>query len=521
MDMLAIMMGNMLQSTARCTNAAGGGVSSVAQAGVNLEGDSAFLQLLGSSIQSRQIIPVPAGETADPAAIMKTTGGRDTLIRDEKGSNDLPVASVMNILNKLCSMASERGKGAELLPELQGRADALLAELQKLTGQNGMMTSEMQERLRGVLNPAAVNREEQLAKHLSEMQGESSGEQNASEMPSALIASLNILLTKAADSKASEKPVSEGGNVQVSSVALPAVSVERQPQGKAVTLLGQDQESDPEDVKSAAAEVTGRSVAKHHTEMAVGEVNQVKPRANTGNELKGADAAALVDLKVQEAVRQPARSEGRDPAVPEVVAGEESVKLESMASDMKGEAPAGLKVEPFRPEMIIGSHAGSKVSAGTITEPVTAGTREIVSHEQIISQVKEKLAEQRISADNGQVTLKLHPAELGELKITVRMDDQRVRVDVVAENRMVKDALMQNVESLKEALARQNVAMERFEVSTGGRQLFDQGFREGRQQEQQFVSRGSAWLTGRNNDRSEDVATQWQARENALLDMMM
>jgi len=33
------------------------------------------------------------------------------------------------------------------------------------------------------------------------------------------------------------------------------------------------------------------------------------------------------------------------------------------------------------------------------------------------------------------------------------MDDQRLRVEIVAENRAVKDALMENLGSLKEALA--------------------------------------------------------------------
>ncbi|NTV85066.1 MAG: flagellar hook-length control protein FliK, partial [Bacteroidales bacterium] len=97
-----------------------------------------------------------------------------------------------------------------------------------------------------------------------------------------------------------------------------------------------------------------------------------------------------------------------------------------------------------------------------------------VSSEQILDQVRSRLAEHRIDPDNGQVTLRLHPQELGELKISVRMDDQRLRVEIVAENRTVKDALMQNIASLKVALARLNLEVKRFNVTTASRKFCKQ-----------------------------------------------
>jgi flagellar hook-length control protein FliK len=139
-----------------------------------------------------------------------------------------------------------------------------------------------------------------------------------------------------------------------------------------------------------------------------------------------------------------------------------------------------------------------------------------------VSQVKEKLAEHRITQDNGQVTIRLNPAELGELKINVRMDDQRLRIEIVAENRTVKDALMENLGTLKEALARQNIEMKQFDVSTGSKQFFHQGFREGRQQEQQYVApRQAGWLTGNMTALAQSAPAVWQPRANALLDMVM
>jgi flagellar hook-length control protein FliK len=88
-------------------------------------------------------------------------------------------------------------------------------------------------------------------------------------------------------------------------------------------------------------------------------------------------------------------------------------------------------------------------------------------HRSILSQVKDG-AVIHDAKGNGQMNIRLNPAELGELNIRVRMEDGRVRVDVQADNRMVKDLLMSNLDTLKEALAGRNFTMEGFEVSTDG-----------------------------------------------------
>lgn len=106
-----------------------------------------------------------------------------------------------------------------------------------------------------------------------------------------------------------------------------------------------------------------------------------------------------------------------------------------------------------------------------------------VNHDQIFSQVREKLAAVDMGRDGGQVVLRLNPEELGELKINVRMDSQRLRIDIVTESPTVKEALLNNMNSLREVLAKQNIVMDRFDVSTGGH--FQQAFRDGRTWEQQ------------------------------------
>jgi len=48
------------------------------------------------------------------------------------------------------------------------------------------------------------------------------------------------------------------------------------------------------------------------------------------------------------------------------------------------------------------------------------------------------------------------------------MDNQRLTVEIVTDNRSVTEALRQNHDSLKETLAKQNIKMDSFNVTTGG-----------------------------------------------------
>jgi flagellar hook-length control protein FliK len=88
-------------------------------------------------------------------------------------------------------------------------------------------------------------------------------------------------------------------------------------------------------------------------------------------------------------------------------------------------------------------------------------------HESILSQIKDGVVTQD-SKGNGQMSIRLNPGELGELKIQVRMDDNKLHVEVHADNKMVKDLLMSNLDSLKDSLTSKNFTMEGFDVSTGG-----------------------------------------------------
>jgi flagellar hook-length control protein FliK len=137
-----------------------------------------------------------------------------------------------------------------------------------------------------------------------------------------------------------------------------------------------------------------------------------------------------------------------------------------------------------------GNVEGASV-ANNASVPVQNDARQSSLSEQILPQVKESLANHEVKAGNEQIVLRLSPENLGELKVNLSMDGQSLKVEIVAQNHMVRDALLQNTDSLKESLARQNISMQSFNVTTGnpGQRQQQGNWRESDRQQQ------NAWMT--------------------------
>ncbi|MBC7964090.1 MAG: flagellar hook-length control protein FliK, partial [Steroidobacteraceae bacterium] len=95
--------------------------------------------------------------------------------------------------------------------------------------------------------------------------------------------------------------------------------------------------------------------------------------------------------------------------------------------------------------------------------------------EQVAHQIRERLSQHEVKPGNQQITLTLSPENLGELKMNLNLQGQRLSVEIVTENRAVRDAILQHSDSLKESLARQNISVESFDVTTGGKGSGNQG----------------------------------------------
>jgi flagellar hook-length control protein FliK len=97
-------------------------------------------------------------------------------------------------------------------------------------------------------------------------------------------------------------------------------------------------------------------------------------------------------------------------------------------------------------------------------------------------------------------------------------------VEIVTETRTVRDAIVQHADALKESLARQNITMESFDITTGGKNSGNQGqnqnaWRElARQQQQQFWTSSGRYLSAQADLPSGQAAYQRQ-KEHSMLDI--
>ncbi|MFO1062329.1 MAG: flagellar hook-length control protein FliK [Pirellulales bacterium] len=70
----------------------------------------------------------------------------------------------------------------------------------------------------------------------------------------------------------------------------------------------------------------------------------------------------------------------------------------------------------------------------------------------------------RLGADGGQVTLRLHPPELGVLNVTVKIEGNTLSAKLQTESTAAQQALLENLPQLKDKLAEQGVEVTRFQV---------------------------------------------------------
>jgi flagellar hook-length control protein FliK len=102
--------------------------------------------------------------------------------------------------------------------------------------------------------------------------------------------------------------------------------------------------------------------------------------------------------------------------------------------------------------------------------------------EQVVKQVIDHFAKHEVKSGSEQIVLRLSPENLGELKVNLRMENQRLTVEIVTENRMVRDAILQNSDTLKDSLAKQNIKMDSFSVSSDSNSNDSLAGRNGRNQ---------------------------------------
>ena len=141
--------------------------------------------------------------------------------------------------------------------------------------------------------------------------------------------------------------------------------------------------------------------------------------------------------------------------------------------------------------------------AASLTVPADLPPQE--QRDQLVRQLAERMSRYEVRDGVDRITVRVNPEHLGQVQLHFRMDNHRLQVEVMAENRQTRDALVLHSETLREALSRQNIIMESFDVSTGGRWSGSSGqesqqWRELARQRQQTAS----WMpSGRYRDQAQ------------------
>lgn len=215
----------------------------------------------------------------------------------------------------------------------------------------------------------------------------------------------------------------------------------------------------------------------------------------------------------------------RQPEQPEAASGEASSSLtkEFVSTQQVAEPvrtithPIPVAQQPVTPE----------TTAAAPVQATQAETTRTEMHESIAGQVRERLAGHEVKSGSDQIVFRLSPENLGDIKVHLRMDDQRLKVEIVAENRLAREGLLQHVDSLKESLSRQNISMDKFSVTSGNSQAGGQwgGNNQGEWRELAKNRQAQQWLaSGGYRMQADEVVPPVQqiyqaTREHSMLDL--
>ncbi|MCU0712741.1 MAG: flagellar hook-length control protein FliK [Pirellula sp.] len=140
----------------------------------------------------------------------------------------------------------------------------------------------------------------------------------------------------------------------------------------------------------------------------------------------------------------------------------------SVTSALAASADSGLTADRGAMEPLVsGSGRGESAAAANRG----AGRTEGATGSSALSRFQQNKLVQRVlkgleqlSSGGGQVKLRLHPPELGTLQMTLKIEANVMSAHLEVENSLAKDALLNNLQSLRDKLSEQGMSIDRFEV---------------------------------------------------------
>ncbi|MCU0719702.1 MAG: flagellar hook-length control protein FliK [Pirellula sp.] len=140
----------------------------------------------------------------------------------------------------------------------------------------------------------------------------------------------------------------------------------------------------------------------------------------------------------------------------------------NVTAALAGAADKGVAIENGAVQpLVAGSGKGDPASAGnrgTGRAEGSTGSTALSRFQQnkLVQRVLKGL--EQLSTGGGQVKLRLHPPELGTLQMTLKIEANMMSAHLEVENSLAKDALLNNLQSLRDRLSEQGMSIDRFEV---------------------------------------------------------
>ncbi len=141
-----------------------------------------------------------------------------------------------------------------------------------------------------------------------------------------------------------------------------------------------------------------------------------------------------------------------------------------------GQLSAAQSMNTFS-QILVGPEQTTPQPTNVPTQPILLPSGTIVHEEDVIRQLTERFQVSSKHMDS-RINLKLHPAELGELKIDLTVKDGSIKANIVAQSQHTLDILHKNIPKLRTLLENQGFTIDQISVtaesdSVGGFDLFD------------------------------------------------
>lgn len=243
--------------------------------------------------------------------------------------------------------------------------------------------------------------------------------------------------------------------------------------------------------------------AKSQQQAAVVNTTNAKPAVNAAQLAKTSDAASqLAADALQKA------TSANDARLNASAHNAQTKPLEPVQAELKPQQPLasfeGAKTAQPAPaptltaSVVMVDAPVAQAQAAAATPSTTAATGSLaapVGSQAWANQLQQNVM-QMVMHNQNEMTLRLHPAELGPLQVQLRMDDTTAQLNILTHSQHVRGALEQALPTLREALANQGIQLGESNVNDQNQQFAQQ---QARQQAQQWAA------NSQNNGQNTDI----------------